>query len=239
MECTNLPAALSESELSILSMQLRKSKVSFILVSDNNMDALQEMVCEQDSAKASFPGPIPVLYHGNNAATAAKIGAAAIVRSADDDDDVEMTGECEIIWKVENMQQARSVIEKTGGTADAFLVNLPCGDDNTSLASDIMATLPQGALCIASIGPMQTDAAEIGQGKELKKLGYASILVRSAVVGDAEDLPYAQYLVEGLTSKASSQFKFTGLTGSTNGHFGGVQANGSAKWRRNASSSDQ
>jgi hypothetical protein len=58
------------------------------------------------------------------------------------------------------------------------------------------------------------------------------VMIRRACVGDSEDLEYAQFLVGGLTSKASSEFKFTGLTGSTNGHFGGIQANGTVKWKR-------
>jgi hypothetical protein len=38
--------------------------------------------------------------------------------------------------------------------------------------------------------------------------------------------------VSGLTSKASKEFKFSSLTGSTNGHFGGIQSNSSVKWER-------
>ena len=66
----------------------------------------------------------------------------------------------------------------------------------------------------------------------MKALGAASGVVMKACVGDVEDLEYAQFLVNGLTSKASSEFKFSGLTGSTNGHFGGVQANSKVSWRR-------
>jgi hypothetical protein len=50
------------------------------------------------------------------------------------------------------------------------------------------------------------EQAEIEEGTNLKKLGYCSILVRSAIVGDAEDLPHAQYLVERLTWHKQSIF---------------------------------
>ena len=79
---------------------------------------------------------------------------------------------------------------------------------------------------------MQADGAEVEQAKELKKLGVGSILVQNACVGDSEDLEYSSFVVGGMTSKASSEFSFSGLTGSTNGHFGGVQARGTVQWQR-------
>jgi hypothetical protein len=87
-------------------------------------------------------------------------------------------------------------------------------------------------LWIAAVNAMQPDGAEIANGKEYKTRGCGSILVRNACIGDSEDTEYAQFCVGGFTSKASSEFKFSGLTGSTNGHFGGIQANSSVKWRR-------
>jgi hypothetical protein len=54
--------------------------------------------------------------------------------------------------------------------------------------------------------------------KALEKSGIHPVLVQQAGVGDAEDLEYIQFLVGGMTmSKASSAFKFSGPTGSTNG----------------------
>lgn len=80
---------------------------------------------------------------------------------------------------------------------------------------------------------MQPGGVEVERAKQAKtQLGCASVLIRQACVGDAEDVEYAQFLVSGMTSKASSQFKFSGLTGSTNGHFGGIQQNQEIKWRR-------
>jgi hypothetical protein len=80
--------------------------------------------------------------------------------------------------------------------------------------------------------PMQDGGAEIETGKEFKSMGFASVLVKNACVGDKEDVDYASFVVSGMTSKASKEFKFSGLTGSTNGHFGGIQSNSSVKWER-------
>ncbi|CAJ1939217.1 unnamed protein product [Cylindrotheca closterium] len=214
----------NKSDISMLSMQLRKSKVSSIWCS--NLEAVKEFTTEQKSSKGSFPGPLPVIYTGEDRSAAVENGAAAVVLSAEDD--LSTAGDAEVVWKVSSLEQVKMVLQATSDAADVFLVDVPNEEDFEA----IVESLPKTSLCIASVDPMQTDGAEIAIGKKLKKVGYGSILVRSAIVGDAEDLPYAQFVVDGFTSKASSEFKFTGLTGSTNGHFGGIQANGSVKWRR-------
>ena len=219
---------LSNTEINTLSMQLRKCKVTAIWCSD--VDNMKEFVREQETARGNFPGPCPVIYYGDVKATAAaaEAGASAVVLSAEDveKDQFELSGNCEIIWKISSIEEMRLVLEKSDNSADAFLL------DGSNKMEEVAAALPSGAMYIASVDPMQQDGAEIERAKELKKLGCASILIRQACVGDSEDLEYAQFLVGGMTSKASSEFKFSGLTGSTNGHFGGVQATGSVKWRR-------
>ncbi|KAL3939623.1 MAG: hypothetical protein SGBAC_005693 [Bacillariaceae sp.] len=215
------------SELGIMSMQLRKSKVSFLWSS--NVQAIQEFSKEQETAKGSFPGPLPVIYSGGKDYSAAlEHGASAVVLSADDDA-TEVGEDAEVVWRVSSLDEVKKVLETTTDAANVFLVEV----SNEEEFETIVQILPKTSLCMASIAPMQEDGMEIELGKDLKKVGCGSVLVQSAIVGDAEDLPYAQFLVEGLTSKASSEFKFTGLTGSTNGHFGGVQASGTIKWRRN------
>mmetsp|Transcript_11832 Transcript_11832/g.28291 ORF Transcript_11832/g.28291 Transcript_11832/m.28291 type:complete len:304 (-) Transcript_11832:272-1183(-) len=221
---------IDQLEIAILSMQLRKSKVSSIWCS--NLQAVKEFSAEQESAKGSFPGPLPIIYSGSaeDCSAALENGASAVVLSSEDDPST--AGEnAEVVWKVSSLEQVKKVLEATADAANVFLVDMPASDDEEQFEAIVQA-LPKTSLCIASVEPMQEDGAEIEIGKNLKKVGCGSVLVRSAIVGDPEDLPYAQFLVEGLTSKASSEFKFTGLTGSTNGHFGGVQANGTVKWRR-------
>lgn len=215
--------SLSSNEISILSMQLRKCKVSAIW--SKKVESIKEFASEQETAKGNFPGPCPVIFSGplDQAESALSAGASAVVVSADD----EISFEGEVIWKVSSSSDVEAVLGKTNGEANAFLV------DPTS--EEAIAAVPPKALSIASVQPMQPDGAEVKEGKLCKGLGCGSILVREALVGDSEDLEYAQFLVAGLTSKASSEFKFSGLTGSTNGHFGGVQANSSGKWRRQSS----
>jgi hypothetical protein len=108
----------------------------------------------------------------------------------------------------------------------AFFVDAAEGNN------DVFTVIPSGSVVVAAVHAMQSDSGEIARGKELKKSGCTSILVKRACVGDGEDVEYAAFAVIGLTSKSSSEFKFTGLTGSTNGHFGGVAAKGGTKWRR-------
>lgn len=75
---------------------------------------------------------------------------------------------------------------------------------------------------------MQADNAEVARARSFPRGSVPSILLQKAIVGDAEDVEYCTFAVAGLTGKQSSTFHMTGLmTGSTNGHFGGV-ASGSA-----------
>jgi hypothetical protein len=229
---------VSANELSILSMQLRKAKVSAIWCS-NFVDAAS-FAKEQESAKGNFPGPCPVIYDGQQSFTleedvqaAIEAGVTAMAVGVDSIDTVVQAsssvkgGTVELIWKVVNTEDVQTVLAATENSAQAFWYQ----GDMEHIAT-VATVLPPSAFLLASVEPMQPDGKEISNGRELKKSGCVSILVQSACVGDAEDLEYTRFLVDGMTSKASSEFKFTGLTGSTNGHFGGIQANGSVKWRR-------
>lgn len=228
--------SVSANELSILSMQLRKSKVAAIWCS-NLVDAAG-FAKEQESAKGNFPGPCPVIYDArqpisseDDMQAAIEVGVTAIAVGVDSIDTIvassSVKGAVELIWKVANVGDVQTVLTATENSAEAFLYQ-----GNVDNIAAVAAVLPPSAFLLASVDPMQADGKEITAGRELKKSGCVSLLVRSTCVGDAEDLEYTRFLVDGLTSKASSEFKFTGLTGSTNGHFGGMQANGTVKWRR-------
>ena len=219
---------LSATELSILSMQLRKCKISAIYTKD--IDAIKEFAAEQQSAVGSFPGPCLVLFNGSpsKAKDAFEAGASAVVLPASSvDTAASLDGD--IIWSVETADDVQSVIKKTAESANVFLV-----DADEASRTTVVESIPSKALCIVVLNAMQLDGKEIDIAKQCKTQGCGSIMVRNACMGDTEDLEYAQFFVGGVTSKASSEFKFSGLTGSTNGHFGGIQSNSSVKWRRSS-----
>ncbi len=226
-----------EGSLEVLSMKLRQQvKVSFIMC--NDLSAIQQFSKEQESAKGNFPGPIPIVCDGVESSVQefSEAGASAIVVDAGSTEALSLaelvsSAGLETIWKVSTAEEAKQVLESTNELADAFLLDVK--EDYTDVVPQIMEVLPKSSMAIATIyEPMLEDGAEIETGKEFKSMGCASVFVKKACVGDKEDIEYSSFLVGGLTSKASSEFKFSGLTGSTNGHFGGIQANGSVKWER-------
>jgi hypothetical protein len=222
---------VDKNALSILSMQLRKSKVSSIWTSST--EAVEVFVEEQATARGNFPGPVPVVYDGPDIERAVTAGASAVVVSSTEEWTANSAVEnYEVIWKISSIEDAKTVMDLIGDRADDAAFCLDDVDDETSMKR-IIESLPKSSLCIATLNPMQPGGLEIQQGKQYSKTyGCASVVIQNACVGDAEDLEYSQFLVHGLTSKASSEFKFSGLTGSTNGHFGGIQANNQVQWRR-------
>lgn len=239
------PASNGEKQdLEVFSMKLRQqAKVSFIVCSD--LDAIRLLRAEQETARGNFPGPVPIIYCNAIAASPDDVleaGATAIVVDAGTTEGstlAEMahsTG-LETIWKISTTEEAEQVLELTDKQADIFWLDVDVDDEDKGILpiGEITKVLPKSSMAIGVLRePMQADGAEIGKGKEFKSLGCASVLIKKACVGDKEDIDYASFLVNGLTSKASSEFKFSGLTGSTNGHFGGIQSNGSVLWERTA-----
>jgi hypothetical protein len=182
-----------------------------------------------------------------------RIGVSAVVASAAQADKIMVQNEqqkqgedngtpMEIIWKVSSVADVETVLQRTNHRADAFLLDAASGTAATATTTatttieslkDVAEAFPSASLRILAVDSMQPDGAEIEQAKKAKvDLGCNSIVVRDACLGDTEDLEYTQFVVSGMTSKASSEFKFSGLTGSTNGHFGGIQQNRKIKWRR-------
>jgi hypothetical protein len=213
-------------------MQLRKSKVSSIWTSST--EAVAVLAEEQATARGNFPGPVPVVYNGPDIERAVTAGASAVVVSSTEEWNTHsvVVGSCEVIWNISSVEDAEKVMDLMGDRADDAAFCLDGVDDETSM-KQIIESLPISSLWIATLNPMQPDGLEIQRGKHYQKTyGCSSVLIQNACVGDGEDVEYSQFLVHGLTSKASSEFKFSGLTGSTNGHFGGVQANGRVQWRR-------
>jgi hypothetical protein len=206
---------------------------------------------EQETARGNFPGPVPIVYHHPDDEESvvswqdlSEAGASSIVIDAGETEAASLAESAssfglETIWKVSAAEQVRKVLERTDESADVFLIDVNVDDEGGTVAiSETLAAVPKTSMSIATLyDPMQDGGAEIETGKEFKSMGFASVLVKNACVGDKEDVDYASFVVSGMTSKASKEFKFSGLTGSTNGHFGGIQSNSSVKWERTKLSS--
>jgi hypothetical protein len=97
---------------------------------------------------------------------------------------------------------------------------------------EVLSAIPSGSVVIATLPSMQDDHMEVEHAKLLKQHGVTAILLSESVVGDTEDLEYADFVISALTKKKSSTFNVSGLTGSANGHFGGVAKSVATKWLR-------
>lgn len=240
---------LSSMEMEILSQDLRKAKVGALFTSD--IDAIQILSKEQQSAQGNFPGPCPIIYNGVGSMMmiqqAIDNGASAIVVSSDDDhkddDDVIMSyKDVDIIYQIENIHQLQKALDV--GYQYAFLIkdSTENGISNDNL-TEMLSQIPEESIIIYSLQSMQANSNEITRGKEVVQLSSTGtnkskidgLMFENACVGDEEDLKYTNFIVGGVTKKASSTFAMTGLTGSTNGHFGTLSDNVSiedAKWKR-------
>ena len=216
-------------DLEVLSTQLRKANCGSIWTAD--LEALAIFAREQETARGEFPGPCPVIYCGDadGIAAAADAGAVAVVLGADKTDWATNTASSDIVWKVSSPEDVNTVLE-IQENADAFLIS---GDDLEAT----IAAIPSKAVVIGAIEAMQDENSEIEDGRALKIAGCSSVLLNGAIIGDSEDLPYTAFAIGRLTTKASSEFNFSGLTGSTNGHFGGLASSGANRWKRNLATS--
>ena len=235
------------ADATMLSMQLRKIKASALVTSQATVAAA--LVKEQAEAAGSFPGPCPVLYTGTEDLEAAvAAGVTAVVVDANDDDDATTTtatatttvvDNVDVIRRVQSVQQVQEAgaqpvliaATATNDQVEEILNYLSSSDDDDDKA-------PKPSLVLWAVSSMQADNAEIHHTKQVlgqyskKGLVVHGIVLQSAVVGDAEDVEYSAFCIDGLTRKKSSTFNLTGLTGSTNGHFGGVASSRAVTWRR-------
>jgi hypothetical protein len=199
------------------SMQLRKLKANALVTSD--IEVAKLCLNEQATAKGNFPGPCPVLYTGSDFQEARAAGVDSVVVSP---------GDCEpgadVIYRVKSLEELRRV-----SNHDAFWVDV---DNDLSTVQPVIEAIPKSVVVLASLKSMQENNNEISLARELKSLGVSAIVFQKAVVGDGEDLEYASFAVDSSTKKKSSTFNMTGLTGSTNGHFGGVASTQPKTWLR-------
>lgn len=226
----------TDSEIEMLSQELRRAKVAAIF--SPNVEYLDQMVKEQEDAKGNFPGPCPIIFNGDCDEEVIKSvinkGVTGIVCKPGCYRKEE--NRVQIITEVHSAQDIQTAIET--GCDDIFLI-VASGKGRDEIQS-IMNEIPKESLVIASLDAMQSNSNELCQGKELASIisdngsKIAALLIRDACIGDSEDLKYAQFVVENINKKSSSTFKMTGLTGSSNGHFGSNESGGtaSAKWKR-------
>ena len=231
----------TKSDIALLSMQLRKSKVATIWTP--SVDAVANFIDEQQTAKGDFPGPCPVIFNGasDDAEAAVAAGAAAVVLDAAQAESAPAL-DAEVLWRVGSADELEKVKaaggkadEGAGGWADGvgFVIAGEADD-----AGSVLKALPSGAVAVASFEAMQPEGAEIAAGRQLaSEYKCKALLMTGACVGDNEDLEYAQYAQYTLTSKASTEFKIDGMTGSVNGHFGMRKAQRVGGWDRQAARS--
>lgn len=238
----NAPRTTSDDrDLSVLSMQLRKAKCAAIWTSDAG--AAAAIGREQEGARGDFPGPVPVVYTGPAEDVLATggdgAGVSAVVLECGQHVDAEALSDFGIIWKVDGLDQLRE-LSGTEGIGGVFLLSrdmLPqsAEEEAAEELKEALTDLPKSAVTVAPLPTMLPENGEIALGKHYASLGVSSLLLEGACVGDEEDAQYSQYAIEELNKKSSSSFSMTGLTGSTNGHFGVSSHGGEAKWRRTGS----
>jgi len=177
----------------------------------------------------------------DNLSEAIDAGVAAVIVSASSVDPsllsrLDENDAVDLISKVASAEDVKASAETLGCNAFFLDTDGLVNDGSIAQVEAILEAIPEKSVVIAGVHSMQNDNAEIALSKQLKELGggnvICSILVQNAAVGDGEDLEYAEFVVSGLTKKKSSTFNMSGLTGSTNGHFGGVASSVAKSWLR-------
>mmetsp|Transcript_25596 Transcript_25596/g.37217 ORF Transcript_25596/g.37217 Transcript_25596/m.37217 type:complete len:314 (+) Transcript_25596:52-993(+) len=232
LEYNPLPGS-SELDVTVLSMQLRKAGAASIWTSDLN--SLQQFKEEQATAMGNFPGPCPIVYNGDKWQDAMEGVPDAIVLPAGAFSawkELSDSNNVQVIFSV----SCEEHIKQLSGNSDTpltILIENSSDHYDQDVLSDLFSRVPSKYITILQVDAMQINSTELSLGRSLKSThGCTSVLVKNACVGDAEDVPYASFIVNGFKSKKSTSFDMTGLTGSTNGHFGGIASSGTQKWQR-------
>lgn len=221
-------------------MQLRKLNARAIYTS--NLDAVSVFMKEQQSSLGNFPGPVPVVYNGKEWRDGIDCNSDLIVLGygdlSDDDKANAISSGVGVIWEVDKANQISDAMEKNMGSifilSNNFLFNGDEGNDiDMEKLDQQLSTIPESAILIAQLPSMLQQNNEVSLGKSLSSFKQIKSLVfKDCCVNDEEDVKYAQFVIDGISKKSSSTFSMTGLTGSTNGHFGVSSHSGEVKWRR-------
>ena len=252
---------IDDDDLSYLSLQMRKNKVNALC--SKNINTVRVLVDEQLSASGNFPGPCPVFYDSTSEAgdisRAIEFGASGIIASfslsSSINDQSDEGKPIQWVWKCSTVEEVKTVLSNRADeiSNDGFLFSLISNHDDSKKIEDIETCIEEMTSCILEaentkntllIGEVYSmmsadedsddvSCREIQIARTFKKMKFQSVFVIDACVGDSEDLEYAKYFLSEVTSKSSRTFKMTGLTGSANGHFGGVQSQSKGQnWKR-------
>lgn len=249
----NAPS-LSVGDIDVRSMQIRKSNGSAIYTKD--IETAKKLVMEQKSAQGDFPGPVPIIFEGDiEISHAIDYGISALIISQPLNYGSELS-DVSVIYRIMCPEEVEEILG-IDQDANAFLIEFYFMEK----FEEIVDKLPDGSIIIASVESMQPENVEIELCKNLKNEKATSILMKEAIVGDNEDNEYLSFFIDGIAKKKSSNFNMTGkrnifeyshedgvigyfsevivsflhligLTGSTNGHFGGVATTTSRTWLR-------
>ena len=214
LEYERMPTStLSENDLSVISMQLRKSKAAALFAP--SLDDLGLLSKEQKKAKGDFPGPCPVVYYPPLSTTdeagveaARDAGADAVVLRVECLALASAVARCgmDVIWDCRSPDEISTL--EAAEPAASRIVLLPGADVVASVG--MLEALPADALAIASVD-CQND--EVTLGRAAAKAGVKSVLVRQACIGDLSwDVRYGQHVIQGLTSKANPEFNIVGMS---------------------------
>jgi hypothetical protein len=183
-----------------------------------------------------------VVYCGEEWREAVDDGADLVVLNYDastSGDDYAALRNVGVIWKVSEASQIQSIMENEMGNifllSNDFLFDDGQNNDNIDIdkLQQHLSSIPESAVLIAQLPSMLPQNKELTMGKSLASTGrISSLLLKECCVDDEEDIKYAQFVIDGISKKSSSTFSMTGLTGSTNGHFGVSSHVGEVKWRR-------
>ena len=132
--------ALSATErLSRLSAALRDADAATLWTAD--IELINVLADEQQSAKGDFPGPCPIVFNGESthAPAAISAGASAVVLTAND---LHLTKEvnCEIIWAVTCTDDVKRIVDDESAPEDHYLLR-----SEDVLDASLIASLPEGA----------------------------------------------------------------------------------------------
>ncbi|EKX54586.1 hypothetical protein GUITHDRAFT_63469 [Guillardia theta CCMP2712] len=204
------------TEVEILSSILRRSKIASLFVPQELVRMFAE---EQKTAKGNFPGPCPlvlreVVSDAEHIELAASNGASAVIVRAGHADASSLCEQAKkkglsVIWEVESAEEMKSCEEKGE--------NMLLVDEKNA---DILSGASKTSVIIGRVSAMQAQNEEVKKSRDMQSKGCCAIVLEDAVVGDGEDLPYVRWAMEAILSKASTEFKITGMTGHVNGHYG-------------------
>ena len=252
-----------EGDLSYLSLQMRKNKVNALSSQSINTVRILVEEQSSASGNFPGPCPVfydSTSETGNYISKAIELGVSGIIADfslSSTIHDIPNEGGKPIqwVWKCSTVEAVQTVLRNRADeiSNDAFLFSIVSNHDDLQKLEDIETCIEEmtshiqdaentkNMLLIGEVYSMMradedtddTSCREIQIARAFKKLKFQSVLVMDACVGDSEDLEYAKYFLGEVTSKSSKTFKMTGLTGSANGHFGGVQSQSKGQnWKR-------